>query len=257
MREVDKQAKMPMYQQIKEILEEAIAKGEYEEGSKLPTESELCRRCGVSRITVVRAFEQLEQSGLIYRVQGKGSFVCAKKVERDLTNGRSFMELIREQGYNPVTKVIAKEFVKATKKLNGQFKREADSKEEYVSIKRLRYIDEKPVGISISITEIDFSAKLNIEAFEGSMYELLTQAYGSVYCADEIISVSTVRESESELLGVPVGFPVFVVESVTYSKDGATIEVSRSIFRGDKVKFHNRAQRYLVYQGEREGENTN
>lgn len=243
--------KTPMYRFIQDCLAEKIAQGEYPEGSKLPTEQELCRIYNVSRITVVKAFEQLEQMGIIYRIRGKGSFVCAKKVERDLENMKSFSSLIKEQGYNLVNKVLSKEFIKATPRLNEEFKRAEDSKEDFVQIKRLRYIDGVPVGLSISITEIDFSAKLSIEAFEGSMYQLLQAAYGSIYCADETISVSVVRENESELLGVPAGFPVFVVESIAYAKEGIPVEVSRSIFRGDKMKYRNHAQRIcmnFVYQ---------
>ena len=241
MNAIDKQKKMPMYQQIKEMLADAIAREEYNEGGRLPTEHELCKMFDVSRITVVRAFELLEQSGLIYRVQGKGSFVCAKKIERDLENMKSLTVLLREQGYNPVTKVVSKEFIKATPKLNLQFNRPVDSKEDYVLIKRLRYIDGVPIGISKSITEVDFSAKLSIEAFEGSMYQLLQENYGPVFSADEVLSVSVAREDESELLGVPTGFPLFVTESVAYTKDSMPIEVSSSVFRGDKVKYKNRA----------------
>lgn len=65
----------PLYQQIYLDLEDGIRIGQYPPGSQLPTEKELSDTYQVSRITSKRALTELELSGLIYRVRGKGSFV--------------------------------------------------------------------------------------------------------------------------------------------------------------------------------------
>lgn len=66
----------PLYQRIYDDLKQRIQSGELPYESQLPTEKELSEIYQVSRITSKRALTELEQAGLIYRVQGRGSFVC-------------------------------------------------------------------------------------------------------------------------------------------------------------------------------------
>lgn len=65
-----------LYNQIVDYLRDKIINNDYKEHEKLPTELELSNQFKVSRITSKRALEELKQEGLIYRVQGKGSFVA-------------------------------------------------------------------------------------------------------------------------------------------------------------------------------------
>ena len=76
---VDRESPVPLYYQIKEILRQSIVTGIYSVEDKLLSEHELCRKWQVSRITVSRALKDLENEGLIYRDQGKGTFVDKRK----------------------------------------------------------------------------------------------------------------------------------------------------------------------------------
>lgn len=66
---------IPLYQKIVDAIKEKIVSGELESGDQVPTEAELSKQYGVSRITSKRALTELENASLIYRVQGRGSFV--------------------------------------------------------------------------------------------------------------------------------------------------------------------------------------
>ena len=65
----------PLYLQIKDSLTEKIVSRQLLPGQQLPTEHELARQFGVSRITSKRALEELEKEGFIRRRRGQGSFV--------------------------------------------------------------------------------------------------------------------------------------------------------------------------------------
>ncbi len=73
--QVSKSLPVPIYQQIKETIEQGISEGHWEAGEKLPSEHELVDALGVSRMTINRALSELTQKGAIKRVQGVGSFV--------------------------------------------------------------------------------------------------------------------------------------------------------------------------------------
>ncbi|ORV82482.1 GntR family transcriptional regulator [Mycolicibacterium iranicum] len=64
----------PAYQVLRERLRDEIAAGRYPDGTRLPTESELVARHGLSRQTVRRAFQDLVAEGSVYRVPGRGSY---------------------------------------------------------------------------------------------------------------------------------------------------------------------------------------
>jgi DNA-binding GntR family transcriptional regulator len=64
----------PAYQTLRERLRDEIAAGQYRDGARLPTESELVARHGLSRQTVRRAFQDLVADGVVYRVPGRGTY---------------------------------------------------------------------------------------------------------------------------------------------------------------------------------------
>ena len=65
-----------------------ILSGEYPRGSQLPSEPDLSKKMGVSRMTLRQALALLREDGLIHNVQGKGNFVqeTKKAPVKDFTN---------------------------------------------------------------------------------------------------------------------------------------------------------------------------
>ncbi|QUL54893.1 GntR family transcriptional regulator [Paenibacillus tritici] len=66
----------PIYQQLYEQISAQILKGELESGYCLPPIRQAALELHVSVITVKKAWEELERSGLIHTVTGKGCFVA-------------------------------------------------------------------------------------------------------------------------------------------------------------------------------------
>lgn len=71
---------IPIYIQINNYIKEMIEKGMLPAGSKLPSTRELGKIINVSRNSIMKAYETLEDSGLIYTVKGKGTFVSDIKI---------------------------------------------------------------------------------------------------------------------------------------------------------------------------------
>ncbi|MEA5016497.1 MAG: GntR family transcriptional regulator [Candidatus Limiplasma sp.] len=82
----------PLYKKIQEDLLGQILAGEYRDGDRIPSESELMEHYFVSAITVKTALNNLVDQGVIYRIKGKGSFVAEG--------------LFSESGKEPVKKSI-------------------------------------------------------------------------------------------------------------------------------------------------------
>jgi DNA-binding GntR family transcriptional regulator len=74
------------YARVAAHLRDAMQRGTYAAGALLPTQHELARDFGVSRITIVRALQELEAQGLVDRRQGVGTFVARRDSRLVLTN---------------------------------------------------------------------------------------------------------------------------------------------------------------------------
>lgn len=83
--------KVPRYQQVVEALTAEIRSGRYVVGDKIPTEAEQCERFKVSRITIRKAMEQMENDGLISREIGRGTFVRSKEGTNPEANAGGFV----------------------------------------------------------------------------------------------------------------------------------------------------------------------
>lgn len=67
---------MPIYEQLIEQIKGAIIQGELNENDSLPSVRSLAKELKISALTVKKAYDALDQEGMITTVHGKGSFVC-------------------------------------------------------------------------------------------------------------------------------------------------------------------------------------
>lgn len=77
----------PKYRQLKEIIREEINKGKLKSGDQVSPEEKIAERHGVSLGTVRQAMAELVNEGLIYKEQGKGTFIAEKKKKKTFDIG--------------------------------------------------------------------------------------------------------------------------------------------------------------------------
>src|ERR1700736_1095391 len=65
-----------LYERLYNFVLDDIRKGSLRSGDRVPSEKELARKHGVSRITSMRALQNLERAGVVERIRGKGTFVA-------------------------------------------------------------------------------------------------------------------------------------------------------------------------------------
>lgn len=88
----------PLYRRVKRHILEKIGAGALAEGAQVPSENELTRLLGVSRMTAHRALRELTHEGVLRRVRGAGSFVAGAKPESALFEIRNIAEEIARRG---------------------------------------------------------------------------------------------------------------------------------------------------------------
>jgi GntR family transcriptional regulator len=89
---VSNRSGVPIYEQIKEQIKEAIFSGELKEDELLPSIRQLARDLKISVITTTRAYSDLEQEGFVVQMQGKGCYVLPRNTELARENALHKME---------------------------------------------------------------------------------------------------------------------------------------------------------------------
>ncbi|MBU5431832.1 GntR family transcriptional regulator [Intestinimonas sp. MSJ-38] len=74
---IDYKDRRPIYEQIVSSIEDLAVRGVLESDSQLPSVRQLAVELSINPNTIQRAYSQLEKTGVIYSVKGKGNFVAA------------------------------------------------------------------------------------------------------------------------------------------------------------------------------------
>jgi GntR family transcriptional regulator len=241
MAEIDLRSPVPKYYQLKEIIRDMIEKQELGPGQAIPPERELCERYGVSRMTARQAVMELVNEGLLYRVQGLGTFVAEAKVPQDTGRLTSFTQDMRERGME-VSSTVVGIGEEAAGPVVARLLR-IDPGDRIIRVRRVRNADGKPMALETShlLYEVAKSI-LDVDLSERSLYEELGKAGVRIVEAEQSYEAVLVNEVESEHLGVPVGSPALLIERVTYDAKGRPFEYVKSVYRGRSLPGHDKAE---------------
>jgi len=229
---------IPLYHQLKNIIKAQIITGAIQPGDKIPSESELGERYGVSRITVRQAINSLAQEGYLYRKQGVGTFVTSPKLRRRLPRLYSFSEDMRELGLEPSSQVLEQKVIEANEEMAEILKLPPGDR-RVNKLVRVRLANESPILLEKTFIPYYLCPDLTKEDLEkGSLYSLLREKYNLLLDhAFETYEVGKVHKEEAKVLKCPSGFPAFVIERLTYLKTEIPVEWTKSVARGDRLRF--------------------
>ncbi|MBU3100226.1 MULTISPECIES: GntR family transcriptional regulator [Clostridium] len=238
LKKVSKDNPIPLHYQIKEILQEMIENEVLKPGDSIPTERELCKVQGVSRMTVNKAIMSLVNEGLIYRQQGKGTFVSIAKVNREISLLKGFSEQMQDNGVISKTKILSFEIIDATKQCMLELKMPIDEN-KIIEIKRLRFGDQQPVAIETAWLPYCLFDGMTRDMVEGkSLFSIFREKYGYYpYEAKQIIEPIMLNEYDSELLNQDKYALALTFRRTTYLENGTPIEYTKAIYRSDKYKY--------------------
>jgi GntR family transcriptional regulator len=235
---MDRTSRVPYYVQLKEILQEQIESEALRPGDRLPSETELCERFGVSRVVVRQALSELVHEGLVVREQGKGSFVAQPKISEALVQRLTgFYEDMAGRGLRPTSEVLRQEVVPATAALARYLR--VETRAELMVIDRLRFVRGEPlVLVSTYIPRHFCPHLLTTDLRHRSLYDVLRTEAGLVIARGRRwIEAVAATPRQASLLRVEKGAPLIRLESVSFLADGRPVEYYDAIHRSDRARF--------------------
>lgn len=226
---------IPLYVKIRENLREAIKRGEYKQGDRLPSEEELAVIYGVSRMTVRQGIMDLIDEGLVYRRQGLGTFVAFPHLERDHSRLTNFFESATKDGIKASAQILTMEVIPAKQKIASEL--EIDEGDPVIHIKTLRYTEDVPITVHDAFIPHKLFASLltrDLKTLESQHLWTILESYG--YRLKRAVQKLEAREADEEialLLNIYTSAPILYKERTAYADDGTPIEFIFCYNRGD------------------------
>jgi GntR family transcriptional regulator len=240
---LDRHSVVPLYYQIQQRLLEQIRSGTLKAGEPVPSEQEIAARLGVSRMTARQALKSLCDVGLTYRERGKGTFVSANKLEKNIRQVLSFTEEMRARGMRANSKVLSFDTIPATEEIATALR--IPLHETLIRLRRIRCAGSSPMGIESSHLPERLCPDL-VRTFDpsASLYQALYERYGiQMAVADEVVEAALAGAQQARMLEIARGSPVFLFTRVSCVQSGQPVEYVKSTYRADRYKIRNRLTR--------------
>jgi len=236
---INKHSPIPLYLQLVQDITEQIRLGQLQPGDRIPSERELTQNARVSRTTARIAIEELVASGLVYREQGRGTFVAEPRM-RNLMGFVSFSEDIIARGMKPRSVLLKQQVVAASEKIAANLRIEVG--EPVLNLVRIRLADDEPLAMQDSYLPARLVPGLDtFDLADKSLFSTLRIEYG-IYPAWTEAEVEAIAATSqlADYLQISEGLPVLLVRGLSYTESFEIVE---------SVKTYYRSQGFTLYLG--------
>lgn len=237
MKKIDKESPIPIYAQLQEIITEMIENEELQPHDPIPTEYEFCDFHEISRMTVRTAIMSLVNKGILYREQGKGTFVAPSKPKYQLSGFKGLTEGMVELGYQVNTTILSFQCKPCSKFIASMIGLKTEN--QAYRIERLRLVDRIPYAIETVWLHPDKYPNLTKEMLdERSLYEVIQNNYQLLpHYAKQIVEPVHLNAFEKKTFNLQEDALGLLFHRTTYTEDDTVIEYTKSIYRVDQHKF--------------------
>ena len=238
----------PLYARLSQILRSRITSGEFKPKDMLPTEDEISRTYGVSRITVREALRILADQGIIVRQSGRGTFVTSSGSVRaacsidDLINGRQ--ETRREW----LTRRVLAASPQVSEALG------VDQGERVVEMTCVGYADTLPFGVHTVTLPYRVGRRVSARHLGGNtVCQYLTRVCGyRLSHVDQWTTAALADRDMAKLIGISVGDPILCIRRIFFDVEGRAVEFAINRYRADGFPHHMRMKWEAQAEGDRE-----
>jgi GntR family transcriptional regulator of arabinose operon len=188
----------PKYQSVYAALRREIESGRWRRGERLPSEADLVKKFGASRITVGRAVRELQVAGLVERRAGSGTYVKAPQTDRALSFGLLLPDLGETEVLEPICQgMLASPLAREHALLLGSLNGADGSKEDRAWQLCRQYIERRVAGVFFAPLELTPGK----DAMNGRIAQALDEARIPVVLLDRTV-LPYPRRGHHDLVGI-------------------------------------------------------
>ncbi len=221
----------PLYRQIKNLILQGLASGEWRPGEAIPSEAELAIRFNVSQGTVRKAIDEMAAENLVVRKQGKGTYVASHNDPRAFFR---FLRVVPNEGGVSVPQSVPLECWRAKAGQEAARILDIAPGAPITIVRRVLKFNNKPVVLDEIYLPGEIFQGLSLEIlqdYQGSLYSLFETRFGvRMIRAEERIRAIAADRATAEQLAVEEGSPLLSVERVTYTYGDKPVEWRRGLY---------------------------
>ena len=228
---------MPLYHQVYLLLRQLIVEGEWAPDMAMPGEHDLASQHGVSRITIRRAMQQLENDGLVVRRRGAGTFAQRPKPRKRRENLRGLMENLVAMGLRTEVALLQLAYVAAPASIAAALELPAGTLVQ--KSVRLRSTEGVPFSHLTAWVPEEIGRRFQAADLAARpLLQLLEEAGVPAASAEQVISAQLADSIVAPLLGVGVGSALISVRRTVRDGTGRVVEAIDSLYRPDMYEYH-------------------
>ncbi len=235
---IDRTSPVPLYFQLKQILQEQIDAGTWQPGDLIPGEQELQDTYGLSRTTVRQTLAELVHEGRLHRQRGRGTFVTQPKFAHDPTVRPGAADYIQSEGLSPGWQVLSADWVESPPE-GVRERLQVGEDTRVFRVHRLRLANNEPIGYHFAYLPEFVVPQLNLDKLtEGGSLRYLRNApqmHNSV--AQRTIEATAANGPEIQYLGAAAGEPILTIERIIAAEDGTPLELLWAAYLGNRFKY--------------------
>jgi GntR family transcriptional regulator len=232
------------YIEIYEAIQSSIAS--MSPNSLMPTEQQLAKRFGVSRVTIRRALGLLERGGQISRERGRGTIVNPPKITRRIFPVSSIEQNLREHG-RLETRVVQYEAAATPPKHIGD-RLHLAPEETAGFLTLLRLVEDRIICLEWRYFSPSLAKRFDpVRAESETILHVLRELAGMpISTLDWETEVAPAPYPVASALGITPGALVFVNTFTNYLENGEPVQAGAVFYRIDHTKFEFQAMRHVA-----------
>lgn len=233
---LQRESAVPLYAQLEQILHTRITTGEWLPGQRIPSENELNRIYGLSRMTVRGVLTKLVGDGLLVRVPGKGTYVATPKINAVSPAYRGVREQLEGLGYETSTRLVS--FGLETPSSGVRERLALGEEDETYVIVRVRSVQGEPISLHRSYVPARLAPGLDgHDVVANQLCVVLEEHYGlPMKRVHEELEAVAVTSADAKHLGMRRGEPALQLQDVISDALSRPFEYSSIVFRGDRMR---------------------
>ncbi len=227
---------VPRYYQVYSVLRQRVHDGEWPLDAAMPTEESFAAAFNVSRVTIRKALNMLEQEKLILRQQGRGTFALAPPRRRDPANFSGLVENIAD--FESRTKVRVLAFGKVTLPDDAARLLECAPGSRALRIVRVRSDSREPFSYTTCYVPEPEADLLTAASLGNRTVSHALETAGVVaLAAEQRLSAAIAGVEVADLLRIDVGAPLISMTRVMRDTEGRPVEALHALYRTDKYEY--------------------
>ncbi|MGQ0825315.1 MAG: GntR family transcriptional regulator [Actinomycetota bacterium] len=224
------------YLDLAEAVRARIATGTVGPSGALPSEAELARAHGTSRVTVRRALDALRREGLVTSRRGAGWFVALDPVRQPLGRVTTVEAAVEAAGAVPGRRILAFEFVTASATVADAL--EIDTGVDVLRVVRVNLADGEPFALVTVWVRAEFGVDLSRSDVERApFYDLLPVRGVELATVHQTITADVADARTASRLDIAAGAPILVGRRLTRDADGCPILYSEHRYPAARTNF--------------------